>query len=86
MVVFILDVISIFEVVLCLLGQAVRVPVVLRLGGQLAMTVVATKNIIISSPPPFFPSAATYSHRRSARMKKLILQKLAGGPNSFNSN
>ena len=55
-----------------LLARACGAPVGRRSGGQLVTTLVATINVLI-----FFPfSIATFSHRKSARIKKFILQKL----------
>ena len=53
-------------------GTSVRrgVPVGRRLGGRLAMTLVATINVIIFFL--FFFPVVYFSHRRSARIKKLI--------------
>ena len=42
-----------------------------------AQTLVATINVIIFSIPFFFFSVATFSHRRSTRIKKLILRKFS---------
>ena len=54
-----------------ILAQAVDLPVVRRSGGRLATTLFSI---------PFFSifSVATFSHRRSARVKKLIYLKLTG--------
>ena len=63
-------------------AQAVGVKVGHRSGGRLATTLVATKNVFIF-PLPFFPcfsSVTTFSHRRIARIKKLILGNLTGAP------
>ena len=52
--------------------------------GRLAMTLVAT---IFSFSPRFFfrffSSVVTFSHRRSARIKKPILRKLIGVPKNL---
>ena len=58
------------------LARAVGVPVGRRSGGRLATTLVATKNVFIFFlfffPPFFFFFVVTFSHRRSARIKKLM--------------
>ena len=54
-----------------LFARAGGVPVSRRSGGRLATTSVATIFIIIF-PPRFLFSVVTFSHRRSARIKKLI--------------
>ena len=51
-----------------ILAQARAVPVGRRLGGRLAMMLVATISIILCHSF----SVMTFSHRRSARFKKLI--------------
>ena len=64
------------------LARACGVPVGRRSGGRLAMTLVASINVIIFflfSFLFFFP-VVYFSHRRSARIKKLILRKLTGAP------
>ena len=54
-----------------LLAQACGIPVGRRSGGRLAMTLVATINVIILFLFFFF-SVVYFSHRRSAQIKKLI--------------
>ena len=68
-----------------ILARACGVPVCRRSGGRLATTLVATKNDIIffSFSPRFFSSVATFSHRRSDQIKKLILQKSTGAPKNL---
>ena len=56
-----------------ILARVVGVLVGRYSGGQLSTTIVAIINIIIfSSFFLFFSFVATFSHRRSARIKKLI--------------
>ena len=57
-----------------ILAEAIGVSVGRRSGGRLATALVVTINIIIFFHfPIFFPfSVATFSHRRSAEIKKLI--------------
>ena len=63
-----------------ILARAVGVAVGRRSGGRMATTLVATKNVFIFLFIFFFHhhffsplfSVATFSHRRSARIKKLI--------------
>ena len=60
----------------------VGVPVGRRSGGQLATTLVATKNMFIFFFSRFFSSVVTFSHRKSARIKRKVdgsAQKLRGG-------
>ena len=57
------------------LARAGGVPVGRRLRGRLATRLVASINVIIFSPSifyHFFFSVATFSHSRSAQIKKLI--------------
>ena len=54
------------------LARVCGVPVGQRLGGRLATTLVATINVIIFS---LFFSVVYFSHRRSARIKKLRMPK-----------
>ena len=61
------------------LARAVGIPVGPRSGGRLVMTLMATKKSLFFYL--FFPSVATFSH--SARIKKLILQKLTGEPQNL---
>ena len=60
-------------------ARAVGIPVGPRSGGRLVMTLMATKKSLFFYL--FFPSVATFSH--SARIKKLILQKLTGAPKNL---
>ena len=54
-----------------LIGTSVGIAVGRRSGGRLATMLVATIFIIIFFPVLFF-SVVTFSHRRCARIKKLI--------------
>ena len=70
------------------LARACGVPVGGRSGGRLATTLVATINVIIFFfsflfSLFFFFSVVYFSHRRSARIKKLILRKLTGAPQNL---
>ena len=59
--------------------QFARVEVGRRSGGQLATMLVATKsNIIFFHFPIPPPSDVFFSHRRSARVKKIYLAKVDG--------
>ena len=60
-----------------ILARAYGVPVGRRSGSRLATTLKATKNDI------FFLSFFYFSHRRSARIKKLIWRKLTGAPQNL---
>ena len=62
------------------LARACGLPVGRRSGGWLALTLVATINVIIFH----FPfSVTTFSHRKSVRIKKLIEQTLTGAPKNL---
>ena len=60
-----------FELRFLFLARAVEVPVGWRSGSRLAMTLVATINDILLSIFSFF-SVVYFSHRGSARIKKLF--------------
>ena len=59
------------------MAQAVGIPVSQHSACRLAAMLVATKKSLFSSfshPPHFFPSVATFSHRRSARINPSLAQ------------
>ena len=56
---------------------------IILIGTSAGNDVVATIFIILFFPPFFFSSFATFSQRRSARIKKLVLKKLIRAPNNL---